>query len=293
MIFVKNYKVVKKNAGFTLVELVLILVLLGILGAVAVPKYFDLQDEAQQKAARLAVAEAQSRIEARFSELILNGETCSKAVETVSKLTDLDDSEDEEKARFGDYSLTPVKLPGEITPMTVTVVDGTTETEVSFGTGEKPKLVLPTCADSKETIVADNVAEAIWKIINQDSELQSGCSEDNGRCTSRYGDNQFTQKIQEALKKVEGLTEDESDISGKLWAAEITNGNLRVVVTTLTQEDANDMYDGEHDKLSKAVDATIYSSKTQKVDAVKFTLLFEKTTHKAYVDTGNMPDGYK
>ncbi len=38
----------RRSAGFTLIEIVLVLVLLGILGAVAAYKYFDMQEEANR-----------------------------------------------------------------------------------------------------------------------------------------------------------------------------------------------------------------------------------------------------
>lgn len=42
----------KANAGFTLIELVVVIVILGILAAVAVPKFFDLSGEAEVAAAQ-------------------------------------------------------------------------------------------------------------------------------------------------------------------------------------------------------------------------------------------------
>ncbi|EGJ49238.1 type II secretion system protein [Desulfocurvibacter africanus] len=41
----------KAQAGFTLIELIAVIVILGLLSAVAIPKFLDLQDEAAEAAA--------------------------------------------------------------------------------------------------------------------------------------------------------------------------------------------------------------------------------------------------
>lgn len=69
----------KKQSGFTLIEIVMVLVLLGILTAVAVPKYFDLQEEAARNVANSYAAEYQSRLNAEFAKELMKGATCSQA----------------------------------------------------------------------------------------------------------------------------------------------------------------------------------------------------------------------
>lgn len=68
-----------REAGFTLIEIVMVLVLLGILAAVAVPKYFDLEEEARTRAFHANIAILQANIYSSFSEAIMNGDDCGRA----------------------------------------------------------------------------------------------------------------------------------------------------------------------------------------------------------------------
>ena len=51
----------KKRNGFTLIEVIAVLVLLGILAAIAVPKYIDMADNAKARAIDAGIAELNGR----------------------------------------------------------------------------------------------------------------------------------------------------------------------------------------------------------------------------------------
>ena len=59
------------NSGFTLLEIIAVLVIMSILAVVAVPKYFDLQEQARQKAMGTGIAEAVGRVNGYFAQEVL------------------------------------------------------------------------------------------------------------------------------------------------------------------------------------------------------------------------------
>lgn len=71
---------VKRQGGFTLLEIIAVLVLLGILSAVAAPRFFDLQQQARMRVAQATLAEIQARINQAFAKELLMGTACDLAI---------------------------------------------------------------------------------------------------------------------------------------------------------------------------------------------------------------------
>ena len=80
----ESKKVLKSQSGFTLIEIIAVLVVLGILAAVATPRFINLQDEAREKALEGAVAAAQSQVSMQFAEnLLIEDGDAAEAWETL------------------------------------------------------------------------------------------------------------------------------------------------------------------------------------------------------------------
>jgi prepilin-type N-terminal cleavage/methylation domain-containing protein len=109
---------VRDQRGFTLIEIIAVLVILAVLAVVAVPKYLSTIQEAKNKAAIGAIAEAQARASQTAARTLLTSGTMPSSITVDSD--------------FGDFTLTPLTYTNNIgvtaTGKTGTNVDGGTAT---------------------------------------------------------------------------------------------------------------------------------------------------------------------
>ena len=66
-------KKLKNEEGFTLIEVIAVLVIFGLLAVFAIPKFFDLQSRAMQKPIDAAISDMMSRVNQRFASQLLDG----------------------------------------------------------------------------------------------------------------------------------------------------------------------------------------------------------------------------
>jgi MSHA pilin protein MshA len=65
----------KNSKGFTLIELIIIIIILGIISAVAIPKYIDMKTDAQKGTAKGILGALASSESLLFSRYVLNSTT--------------------------------------------------------------------------------------------------------------------------------------------------------------------------------------------------------------------------
>jgi len=79
------------QGGFTLIEIIAVLMLLAIIAAVAVPKYLDIASDAQQSAVDAALSEAAARYNRGYAKYFLSNSTGPAGVGDLSLDPDLVD----------------------------------------------------------------------------------------------------------------------------------------------------------------------------------------------------------
>jgi prepilin-type N-terminal cleavage/methylation domain-containing protein len=91
--------ILKNKKGFTLIELVIIIILLGVLAAIAIPRYVDLRDQALRASAQATLDAGRAGIQLDFADQVLNkgtydnSRTNGSAINTALVAADVTDLE--------------------------------------------------------------------------------------------------------------------------------------------------------------------------------------------------------
>ena len=117
----------RNEKGFTLIEIIAVLVILGILAAVAIPKYLSMMDQSRQAAAQTAIAELKARASNYYASQTLSAAAAptTNAGVLASVTANLDLGSDFVAAASGNGSNIIITITSEKGTVLSPVVSGT------------------------------------------------------------------------------------------------------------------------------------------------------------------------
>ena len=186
----------RAGGGFTLMVIVCVLMLIGILSAVAVPKFFDMSAEAELRAVSATAAEIQARLGTVFAHKVLEGSSCAESLSYAAELKNYSDREG--AAVFGEFE--PAAVAAEGSALRYRRAGSADE----FKAIEGVLLVLPACAGEVPSLRAVPLSNAVGSALYR-SVLAGPQGMTDGRVENDGGWEFSTHRYQDATGGSNGL----------------------------------------------------------------------------------------